>query len=85
MPENKGNRARRLLLERRLTVERADESGLVVASCRGDSGTVHRLGYDPGKREFRCTCDANRRFRRECAHLVALKFVVVVNGRKADG
>lgn len=68
-------------MERRLVVERVDGSGgVVVASCRGDSGRVYRLGFDPSKHEWRCTCDASARFRRECAHLVALKHVVVRGG-----
>ena len=76
--ESRADRGRRLLLERRLVVERVDPaSGLVVAACRGDSGVLHRLGFDPRRKEFRCTCEASSKFKRECAHLVALKHVVV--------
>jgi hypothetical protein len=63
-------RGRRYLTEGRLTVERAGD-GAIVASCRGDSGDMYRLGYDPGRREWRCTCPAKTR----CSHLVALQLV----------
>lgn len=75
--ESKHDRGSRLLLERRLVVHRADPGGLVVAQCRGDSGAEHRLGWDHRRQEWRCTCEASAKFRRECAHLVALKMVVV--------
>jgi hypothetical protein len=39
------------LVEGRLVVERFD-GDLVVASCRGDSGEVYRLGHDPQAREW---------------------------------
>ncbi len=81
MAETKHDRAVRFLGERRLvvhTVELTDDgTGLVVATCRGDSGAVHKLGWRPDQNRWGCTCEANKRFRRECAHLVALKMIVV--------
>lgn len=70
-------KAMRLLLERRLAVLRRDDrgelEGLIVATCRGDSGVYH-LGYDPrGRGKWRCTCPE---LRGECSHLTALRMVV---------
>jgi uncharacterized Zn finger protein len=69
--ENAADKGRRYLTEARLTVERV-ERDLVVASCRGDSGETYRLGFDPARQEWRCTCPARGR----CSHLVALMLVV---------
>lgn len=66
-----------MLTDGRLIVERIDISGrkqgLIVATCRGDSGSVYRLGYDPIAEEWRCTCEA----RGNCSHLQALWLVCV--------
>ena len=68
-------KAGRLLGEGRLTIERMDhESGLIVATCKGDSGAYH-LGYDPARRQFRCTCPE---MKGKCSHLAALKLVITV-------
>ncbi len=67
-------KARRLLPEGRLMVKRVDR-GYVHAQCRGDSGEVYDLGYDPVKGEWRCTC---AEMKGNCSHLQALKLVVVV-------
>jgi hypothetical protein len=76
--ETKAEKAVRMIAERRLMVERV-AGQLVVASCRGDSGSVYALGYDPTKREWRCTCPASREFHStDCAHLLALKLVVSI-------
>lgn len=74
MRENKQAKGRRLLTEGRLIVAKVggDTSPLIVATCRGDSGEVYNLGYDPGKNEWRCTCEALS----GCSHLVALQLVV---------
>ena len=57
-------------------VKRVDpEKGLIVAQCRGDSGEVYDLGYDPIKKEWRCTC---AELKGNCSHLQALKLVVVL-------
>jgi uncharacterized Zn finger protein len=68
--ESAANKGRRYLVEGRLHVEHVHE-GLIVASCRGDSGATYALGYDPERREWRCTCPARQR----CSHLVALQLV----------
>lgn len=70
-------KAMRLLLERRLVVTRRESkgelAGLIVATCRGDSGT-YDLGYDPRPPgRWRCTCPE---LRGECSHLAALKMIV---------
>lgn len=69
------DKARRLLIEGRLIVEKVEvDRGMVYATCRGDSGAVYQLGFDPrGQGEWRCNCKA----RTECAHLKALKLVTV--------
>lgn len=70
-------KAMRLLLERRLVVTRFDKegpyAGLIVAHCKGDSGTTYSLGYDPrGNGTWRCTC---QEMKGQCSHLAALKMV----------
>jgi hypothetical protein len=76
LPRNAEEKAQRYLTEGRLKVERIEEErGLVVASCRG-SDTTYRLGFDPAKGEWRCTCEASSKFGRRCAHLIALQLVV---------
>jgi uncharacterized Zn finger protein len=72
--ENAAEKGRRLLSEGRLIVQRVEPSGLVVASCRGDSGAVYSLGFDPVATQWRCTCPALTR----CSHLTALMLVVAV-------
>ena len=64
-------KASRLLTEGRLVVDRVDASGLIVATCRGDSGT-YKLGRDPRRSgEWRCGCKA----RGLCSHLLSLQLV----------
>ena len=72
---NAREKGRILLAEGRLTVLKVGDEydGLIQAVCRGDSAKVYDLGYDPRKREWRCTCEA----RGECSHLIALKLVTV--------
>lgn len=78
--ENADNKAQRALTEKRLRILRVDQdSGLIVATCRGDTGAVYSLGYDPGKREFRCTCQASATFHRRCYHIRALQYCVAVS------
>lgn len=73
-------KAMRLLVDARLTVKRVDYegelAGLIVAECRGDSGEVYKLGYDPRRNQWRCTCEAGRH-RSTCSHLSALQLVTV--------
>ena len=85
MAETLEAKALRILSEARLTVERVELTGLVVASCRSTMGEVYRLGYDPGRREWRCTCEANRQFGRRCSHLAALQRVVVATSQNGSG
>jgi hypothetical protein len=75
--ENVEQKARRYLTEGRLRVERFRDDGLIVASCRGTDQT-YRLGYDPTRREWRCTCTVEHggSRRRRCAHIAALQLVV---------
>lgn len=77
--ESADKKAVRYLIERRLTVERAGggDTGWIIASCRGDSGEIYRLGWDPISLEWRCTCPASAQFRRRCSHLRALQSVTV--------
>lgn len=77
--ETKKDKALRAIAEKRLTVETVGASdGLIVATCRGETeAEIYHLGYDPRKKEWRCTCEANSTYHRTCSHLVALKLVVV--------
>jgi hypothetical protein len=68
-------KGRRYLTEGRLQVLEVGP-GVVRATCRGD-GAVHRLGWWCGR--WGCSCPAGT-FRRRCAHLVALRLVVVDPG-----
>lgn len=70
--ENAEQKARRYLTEGRVQVDREDAGGLIVATARGTEGVYH-LGYDPGRREWRCTCPSPGK---KCAHLIALRLVV---------
>lgn len=67
------DKARRMLIEGRLTIIKVDVDGVVYATCKGDSSTVYQLGWNPqGVGRWGCTCPA----RTTCAHLNALKLVV---------
>lgn len=70
---NVRDKAARLLLQGRLRVVKVD-GDLVVAECRGDSGGVYSLGFDPKVRQWRCTCEA----RTACSHLHSLWAVTAV-------
>lgn len=71
--ENAREKGLRLLAEGRLRVTKVD-GDLIVAQCRGDSGRVYFLGFDPRRKQWRCTCLA----RTACAHLHALWMVTAV-------
>jgi hypothetical protein len=71
--ENAATKALRLLTEGRLRVKRV-EGDLVIATCKGDSGRIYDLGFDPRNAQWRCTCEA----RSVCSHLRALQLVTAV-------
>lgn len=68
-------KGRRMLTEGRLTVKQAGDGLKIFAECRGDSGAVYKLGYDPRFKQWVCSCPA---LGKRCSHLVALKLVVAV-------
>jgi uncharacterized Zn finger protein len=70
MRENYAAKARRYLVEGRLTVRRADPL-TITATCRGDSAEIYRVGYADGV--WYCHCPAIGR----CAHMAALMLVSV--------
>lgn len=65
------DKAVRYISQARLTVT-AVSGDHVEATCRGD-GQVYDLGHDTG-RGYHCSCEARTD---RCAHLVALRLVVV--------
>ena len=69
--EDAASKGRRYLTEGRLLVRRVDKQA-IDARCRGDSGEVYELGADAGG--WACTCPARTD---RCAHLLALKLVVL--------
>jgi hypothetical protein len=71
MPEDAITRGRRLVAEGRLIVSYVSGRS-ITAVCRGDSGQIHRLGYDPG-RQWWCACPAKTK----CAHVHALQLVTI--------
>jgi hypothetical protein len=77
VPENARDRGRRLVSEARLLVCLADETR-IFATCRGDSGELHELGYHPNGGWY-CGCPA----RTQCGHLYALQLVTVAPGGSA--
>jgi hypothetical protein len=77
--ENADVKARRLLIEARLRILEADEeSAIVVAECRGDSGAIYGLGYD-GERRWWCDCPT---YGARCSHVRALQLVCVMEPRR---
>lgn len=73
--ENVEQKARRYLAEGRIRITRVLPAGLVVAEARGSAGEAYVLGYDPAKKEWRCTCPVIGR-RNRCSHIAALQLVV---------
>jgi hypothetical protein len=68
--ETIASKARRYLVEQRVTVTRVD-GDVADAVVRGDTGE-HRTGRDPA-RGWHCSCQAHGR----CSHVAALKLVTV--------
>jgi hypothetical protein len=79
--ESADAKARRYLVEGRLTVLEVGPA-VVRATCRGD-GQVYRCGWWRGR--WGCTCPAAGTFRAACAHLLALRLVVVEPSGDAAG
>lgn len=69
------DKAARLLISGRLIVHKVEVNrGQIYAECRGDSGAIYKLGFDPrGQGEWRCSCEA----RTICSHIKALQLVTV--------
>jgi uncharacterized Zn finger protein len=72
MREPAASKGRRYLAEARLSVEHVD-GDRIRATCRGDSGAIYELGFDPAQQEWHCGCPARGR----CSHLTALMLVCV--------
>ena len=76
MKENINAKAQRYLAEARVRILFCDEeNGVVTADVRGN-GASYTTGRDD-ERGWYCDCKA----RGECAHIVALKFVTVMEPR----
>lgn len=73
-------KAARLLADGRLTVLEVGP-GLVRAECAGDRG-LYRLGFWRGS--WGCSCPAWAYGHRPCAHLHALRLVVLEPTRQPD-
>jgi hypothetical protein len=72
--EDARSRGRRLVAEGRLIVRRVNAVE-IRALCRGDSGEIYELGYDPSGGWW-CDCIA----RTQCGHLYALQLVTIAPG-----
>lgn len=76
--ENVEQKARRYLTEGRVVIERAEaDGGWVVAAARGSGNETYHLGYDPMKKQWRCTCPVTRG---RCSHIAALRLIVTARG-----
>lgn len=71
--ESVQEKAFRYLREGRLTIDRADPEGVVVARCRGTEGE-YALGYDLMRKQWRCTCMERKG---QCSHLTALRTLFI--------
>ena len=76
MRENAEAKARRYLVEARVRVVACDEAaGTIVAEVRGN-GAVYATGHGAGG--WHCDCPAKSK---DCAHVLALKLVTVLESR----
>jgi hypothetical protein len=76
--ENAESKARRYLCEGRVRVIACDEAaGTIVAEVRGN-GAVYAAGHGP--KGWACECEAKSK---NCAHILALKLVTVLEPRAA--
>jgi uncharacterized Zn finger protein len=71
---------RRYLTEGRLTITKVD-GDQIAATCKGDSGSIYTLGFDPSRADWYCDCPARGR----CRHLTALMLVVVRQAQATEG
>jgi uncharacterized Zn finger protein len=74
--ETAATRARRLLIEGRVMLQRIDDHGL-LASVRGDSGAVRSVAFHLG--QWSCDCPARGE---RCAHVRAVQLVVAIDLRE---
>lgn len=73
--EDKRTKGLRLLVDGRLFIREVNPvTGYIYAECRGDSGELYELGWNPWKKKWGCTCQA----RTDCSHLSALWNVVTI-------
>lgn len=69
-------KAAEILAGRRLTVTRIGTGdGAIVANCLSSDGlALYHLGFDPRRKQWRCTCPTPTT--KACSHLAALRLVV---------
>ena len=77
--ESAHDKGRRYLVEGRLTIRQFNRTSGVIAMVRGDSGLMYRAEWQP-EMGWSCNCLARTD---QCAHLVALRLVTVVNEEKS--
>jgi len=79
--EDKRTKGLRLLVDGRLFIREVNPvTGYIYAECRGDSGELYELGWNPWKKKWGCTCPA----RTDCSHLSALWNVVTITRAEKD-
>lgn len=76
--ESAADKARRLLVEARVTVIVRDRHHL-QAEVRSDSGVEHHVTHDQTA-GWRCTCEATA-YRSVCSHVMACQLITVTNRR----
>jgi uncharacterized Zn finger protein len=76
MRENRGTKARRLLAEGRVVVDRV-QGRQVRAYVRGDSGDFYEVTHDKGTWSCDCVNPGG------CSHVEALRLVVAIGRRPA--
>jgi hypothetical protein len=75
--ENPQAKAQRYLCEGRIRILFCDEEGGVLTADVRGSGASYTTGRDD-ERGWHCNCNA----RRECAHILALKYATVFEPRE---
>ncbi len=74
------DKACRYLVEGRLTIRQADRTRGVLAHVRGDSGLIYRAEWSPDL-GWMCNCPDRTD---QCAHLIALRLVVVAHQERTS-